>query len=141
MTQDHVWWLVHPNTKQVIAAYEDPRTGSVRELPLPRCIEVWGPEPAEADAEESDSETSPRNNNGGGGERNGIKEVRVLGSLVIIPRVSRKYINFVQSRRSIYREIQNMSKIGDHINVLQLDEVLELVQDTKSTIFLILMRM
>ena len=36
------------------------------------------------------------------------------------------------------REIQNMSKLKDHINVLKLDEVLELVQDTKSTIFLIL---
>jgi hypothetical protein len=100
MRADHVWWLVHPNTKQVIAAYEDPRFGGVRELPLPRCVEIWGWNPAEADIDDSDSEGSPRNN-----DKNisGTNQVRVLGSLVSIPRVSRKFINFLRSRRSIYR--------------------------------------
>lgn len=128
---------MHPNTKQVIAAYEDPRYGGIRELPLPRCVEIWGWNPAEADLDDSESEGSPRNNKNSTAHT-AVKEVRVLGSLIFIPRVSRKFINFVRSRRSIYREIQNMSKLKDHINVLKLDEVLELVQDTKSTIFLIL---
>ena len=137
-SRSHVWWLVHPNTKQVIAAFEDPRYGGVRELPLPRCVEIWGWSPPEADLDldDSESEGSPRNNKNS--TSTSVKEVRVLGSLIFIPRVSRKYINFVRSRRSIYREIQNMSKLKHHINVLKLDEVLELVQDTKSTIFLIL---
>lgn len=33
---EHVWWLVSPNTKQVLAAYMDPRYGSLVELPLPK---------------------------------------------------------------------------------------------------------
>lgn len=33
---EHVWWLVSPNTKQVLAAYIDPRYGSLVELPLPK---------------------------------------------------------------------------------------------------------
>ncbi|CAM9966075.1 unnamed protein product, partial [Hapterophycus canaliculatus] len=39
---EHVWWLVSPNTKQVLAAYIHPRYGSLVELPLPKCIEIWG---------------------------------------------------------------------------------------------------
>lgn len=38
----NVWWLVHPSSKQVIAAFEDPRFGTLRELPLPQCMELWG---------------------------------------------------------------------------------------------------
>lgn len=42
---EHVWWLVSPNTKQVLAAYIDPRFGNLVELPLPKCIEIWGYNP------------------------------------------------------------------------------------------------
>ena len=54
------------------------------------------------------------------------------------PRVPPKFVRFVRTRRSVFREIVNMFKLAPHTNVLQLDEVLELVQDTKSTTFLVL---
>jgi serine/threonine protein kinase len=42
------------------------------------------------------------------------------------------------ARSSICREISNMYQLGDHPNVVKLYEVLELVQDSKSTLFLVL---
>lgn len=45
---------------------------------------------------------------------------------------------FVKYRRTLFKEIRNMSKLSDHKNVLQLIEVLEHVQDSKTTIFLVL---
>jgi hypothetical protein len=66
MEERHVWWLVHPNSRNLrtlqrspirveidrgspekglrislIAAYQS-RTGELKELPLTRCIEIWG---------------------------------------------------------------------------------------------------
>ena len=40
IAQQNVWWLVHPSTKQLVAACEDARTGSIRELSLVRCVPV-----------------------------------------------------------------------------------------------------
>ena len=37
MNSDNVWWLLHPTTKQIFAAYEDPHRLQLRELPLPKC--------------------------------------------------------------------------------------------------------
>ena len=45
MGLENVWWVVHPNSRAVIAAHQEPRTGQLRELPLPRCIEIWGWDP------------------------------------------------------------------------------------------------
>ncbi len=76
MQEKHVWWLVHPNSRNLrtlqkdasklrqsksssgydvdrgspdkglrlslLAAYVDPKTNKLRELPLTRCIEIWG---------------------------------------------------------------------------------------------------
>lgn len=84
MTEDHVWWLVNPNSRNLrtlqrynekdrknnsnpngpsadngavqvdrgtaekglrlslIAAFSDPRNGHLRELPLTKCLEIWG---------------------------------------------------------------------------------------------------
>jgi len=47
-------------------------------------------------------------------------------------------MKFVKNRQCIFKEICNMSKLNGHQNVLQLIEVLEYVQDSKSTIFLAL---
>lgn len=129
-----MWWLVHPNSKQVIAAYEDPKYGTLREVPLPKCIEIWG-----------------WDGMGGGNydDSSAIdelleklsclsQEVMVDGISVTIPRVPPKYVKWLRSRRSIYREISNMKKLGDHPNVIKLHEVLELIQDSKSTLFLVL---
>jgi hypothetical protein len=73
MTEDHVWWLVNPSSRNLrtlqkypdaastprgvevdrgsadrglrislIAAFQDPKTNTLKELPLNRCIEIWG---------------------------------------------------------------------------------------------------
>ncbi|OQR99730.1 serine/threonine protein kinase [Achlya hypogyna] len=130
MRNEHVWWLVHQSSKQAIAAYEDPRSGSFRELTLPRCIEVWGIDFAfvatdkEVDIFANDFETQC--------------EVTVKGVSYQIPTIPKKFVKFARSRSSIYREISNMSSLGTHTNVLRLDEALELHQDSKCTIFLVL---
>ena len=41
-TPNHVWWIVHPNTKQPVACYADSRFGGLRELSLTKCVAVWG---------------------------------------------------------------------------------------------------
>jgi hypothetical protein len=83
MTEDHVWWLVNPSSRNLrtlqkypdaastprgvevdrgqadrglrislIAALKDPKTNQLKELPLNRCIEIWGHIPFEtSDAE------------------------------------------------------------------------------------------
>lgn len=37
------------HSKQVVAAFEDSRSGSLKELPLPKCVDVWGFSPPELD--------------------------------------------------------------------------------------------
>ncbi|KAG7384680.1 hypothetical protein PHYPSEUDO_002373 [Phytophthora pseudosyringae] len=67
----------------------------------------------------------------------------------VIPSMPPKYRAFLQARKSIFREIAHMHKLtgnsvsgarigSGHENVLQLYDVLELVQPSKSTIFLVL---
>jgi serine/threonine protein kinase len=134
LREDNVWWLVHPNSKQVIAAYEDPKYGTLREVPLPKCIEIWGWDGMGSgnydDATASDEVLE---------KLGGLsQEVTVDGVQVTIPRVPPKYVKWLRSRRSIYREISNMKKLGNHPNVIKLHEVLELIQDSKSTLFLVL---
>jgi hypothetical protein len=58
MSLEHVWWLVNLSSKQLIAAYEDTRFGTLREMTLPRCVEVWGWNPPEA-AENVNGSGSP----------------------------------------------------------------------------------
>ncbi|CCI42330.1 unnamed protein product [Albugo candida] len=66
-----------------------------------------------------------------------------------IPAMPAKYKAFLLNRKSIYREIAHMHKLtgnsvsgqithGGHENVLKLFDVLELIQPSKSTIFLVL---
>ncbi|KAF1320010.1 Camk/camkl protein kinase, partial [Globisporangium splendens] len=117
----NVWWLIHPTTKQAIAAFEDPRTGMVRELTLPQCIEIWGTEHA---ATENAMDT--------------FQEVEVKNQIMKIPTIPKKFLKFAFTRRSIHREISNMSGLDFHENVLRLDAALELVQDSKCTTFLVL---
>jgi hypothetical protein len=40
MTLESVWWVLHPVSRQFIAAFEDPQRGQLKELTLPRCVEV-----------------------------------------------------------------------------------------------------
>lgn len=57
---------------------------------------------------------------------------------VAIPAVPAKYSKFIESRQVMLREIASMSKLGVHPNVLRLEETLEFVQDSKTTLFLVL---
>ncbi|CAN0098931.1 unnamed protein product [Hapterophycus canaliculatus] len=75
---------------------------------------------------------------GGGGGRRGAFEVKVDGMGVSIPWLPPKYVQWLSQRRKVKREINNMGRVGGHRNVLELLSVLELLQDSKSTLFLIL---
>lgn len=76
MEEKHVWWLVNPNSRNLrtlqksptdkiergsaerglrlslVAAYVDPETKDLKELPLTRCIEIWGHVPFSASDQE-----------------------------------------------------------------------------------------
>lgn len=76
------------------------------------------------------------------------EEVVVGDVMYTIPKLPAKYKAFLQSRKTIYREIAHMHKLtgnsvsgqvgGGHENVLKLYDVLEYIQPSKSTIFLVL---
>lgn len=153
----NVWWLIHPTSKQAIAAFEDPFTGAIRELSLPQCMDVWGdlaggddatvkapPSRASTLNEEALRSISiPRSNtNAASNDPNEdsaqFRTVQVKGQTIKLPRVPRKFQAFAKTRRLIHREISNMSGLAFHSNVLQLHAALELVQDTKCTTFLVL---
>mmetsp|Transcript_11993 Transcript_11993/g.30415 ORF Transcript_11993/g.30415 Transcript_11993/m.30415 type:complete len:930 (-) Transcript_11993:1481-4270(-) len=177
----------------LIAAYIDPRNGSLRELTLTRCIEIWGhipfnasdmefddmmtaiervnagypppPFPAFDDVpgrigtDKTDNTTSTRTNSdsdvdGGlppvvfGKARTGLVRAafservtvncKVLNAYIAIPAVPSKYLRWLRQRRAATKEIRNMMLIGRHKNVLHLFEVLEFIEDSKSTMFLVL---
>ena len=61
-----------------------------------------------------------------------------LDAFIAIPAVPSKYLGWLRQRRSATKEIRNMMLIGRHKNVLHLFEVLEFIQESKSTMFLIL---
>ena len=136
MRGENVWWLMHPQTKQLFAAYEDPHRLQLRELPLPRCVEIWGLNPLGIDdydhKQPRDDAYIDKINLSQG------TSLTVEGNHLAIPQVSPKYLNFLRSRQSVCREMNNMLQIGEHPNIIDLLEVLELVQDTKTTLFLVL---
>lgn len=98
----------------------DPRSGTLRELSLKQCVDIWGWNQKGVD----EASLSP-------------EEDAATISKIVIPPIPPKFKAFLSRRVNIYREIANMSKLGKHSNILQLLEVLEFVQDTKSTIFLV----
>lgn len=76
------------------------------------------------------------------------EEIQIGDVVYTIPKLPAKYKAFLQSRKTIYREIAHMHKLtgnsvsgqvgGGHENVLKLYDVLEFIQPSKSTIFLVL---
>ncbi len=150
----------------LIAAYIEPKSNSLKELPLVRCIEIWGHAPFGSTEEEFEKmmDAIERVNNGQsldpyvdegedvppveGIEKSGLyraanakKSVEFcpdLNAHVTVPACPPKFIRWLRQRRSVTKEIRNMMRIGRHKNVVHLFEVLELVQDSKSTMFLIL---
>lgn len=126
---DNVWWLIHPTSKELFAAFEDPHRAQLRELPLPKCVEIWGFNPLRMN-QLSKQELEKFNVSS--------TIINIGGTSVRIPLVSPKYIKFLRSRQVVCREMSNMIRIGEHPNIIDLYEVLELIQDTKTTLFLVL---
>lgn len=150
----------------LIAAYMDPSTNALSELPLTRCVEIWGHAHFGSSEEEfegmmdkieringgvdaEDDENGavpstgdvPRNASGlhrAASAKKSVEFCHELNAFVTIPAVPPKYIRWLRQRRAITKEFRHMMKIGRHKNVVYLFEVLELVQDSKSTMFLIL---
>ncbi|GKY96630.1 hypothetical protein MPSEU_000622600 [Mayamaea pseudoterrestris] len=228
MEESHVWWLVHPNSRNLrtlqkytangtkastptatrrvevdrgspdkglrislIAAYKDAKTGELKELPLTRCIEIWGhvpfgasdeefrdimqaidhinqglPPPPLGFGEDGRVGTGRTMNTTVSGSDSLYDEQKSMASLpmtakrtgifraasterktvycdelnayIALPAVPSKYLKWLRQRRAATKEIRNMMRIGRHRNVVHLFEVLEYIQDTKSTMFLIL---
>lgn len=125
MSLKHVWWVKYRG--EIVAGYKDDR-GTLRCLPLRRCIEVWGwnlksSSDCDCDEEEDSSSFNAHVSDG-------------ISSVSSFPVSRRKhnlrdppdrFVQFLQSREYIYKEIRNMSKLNDHPNVLRLMEVLEYV--------------
>jgi serine/threonine protein kinase len=132
MTIENVWWLVHPTSEQVFAAYEDASRGQLRELTLPRCIEVWGWNPLGSGTDQLNPEVIEKRN------MSGQSIVISNNCIVQIPLVAPKYLKWLQSRATVCREMNNMIHIGEHSNIVDLLEVLELIQDSKAVLFLVL---
>jgi serine/threonine protein kinase len=61
-----------------------------------------------------------------------------LNAFIAVPAVPPKYLRWLRQRRAATKEIRNMMLIGRHHNVVHLYEVLEYIQEAKSTMFLIL---
>eukprot|EP00602_Paraphysomonas_sp_CaronLab_P000467 CAMPEP_0185017782 /NCGR_PEP_ID=MMETSP1103-20130426/674_1 /TAXON_ID=36769 /ORGANISM="Paraphysomonas bandaiensis, Strain Caron Lab Isolate" /LENGTH=630 /DNA_ID=CAMNT_0027547349 /DNA_START=21 /DNA_END=1910 /DNA_ORIENTATION=- len=129
MLQDNIWWLYHSNSRQILAAYEDPQRGQLRELPLPKCVEVWGWSPF-GDNEFSVEEEEKHNHS--------TSHYSLDGCMRQLPIVAPKFLKWLRSRQNICREMGSMMQIGEHQNIIKLYEVLELVQDSKTTLFLVL---
>jgi hypothetical protein len=168
----------------LVATYVDPKTKTLCELPLPRCVEIWGHPPFAATDEEFEAmmEVMLRLNAGAGGSSGGLKRspssashsrgsprgvdarsysqqssingdgsdpltsrrsgstvfCPILSAYIAVPAVPPKYLRWLKQRRLATKEVRNMMRIGRHSNVVHLYEVLEMVQDSKSTMFLIL---
>jgi serine/threonine protein kinase len=97
-------------------------------------MHVWGADPPQADEDSDDTDL------------NVAGSATVRHRTVNIPVVPSKFILFLQKRRRMYREIAVMQTLtsgraGDgagHPNVLALWDVLEHVQDSRTTLFLVM---
>ena len=125
LSVDHVWWLINGSTKQYHCAYYSEKANTLKEISLTQCILLWGSDPSSVGEDESSDATT---------------EVfqSIAGPKVVVPAVPPKYAEFVRTRRRIFREIKNMRKISRHPNVIRLENVLELIQESKCTIFLVM---
>ena len=119
--KENVWWLVMAQTRSVYACYEDSARGQLRELPLPRCVEIWG----------LNIQLTEQNNDSG-------RRFTIGGYTITLPIVPPKYLKWLHTRQSVCREMSSMHMIGEHPNIIKLLQVLEHLQDSKSTLFLVL---
>jgi serine/threonine protein kinase len=118
---ENIWWMFNRSTKQHIASYYSERQSTLLELSLSQCISIWGTNPPELDKYDSSDDRAVK---------------PVLENTP--PRLPQKYVDFVMRRARIFREIYNMRKISNHVNVIRLENVLELLQESKCTLFLVM---
>jgi serine/threonine protein kinase len=124
LTKEHVWWVLNGATKQYLAAYFSERQRALNELSLLQCIEIWGTNPPSLTIDGVTADT--------------LSPGRTSSSSSALPLIPPKYVEFLRKRSRIFREINNMRKISPHVNVIRLVHVLELAQDSKCTIFLVM---
>jgi serine/threonine protein kinase len=122
LTKEHVWWVLNGATKQYLAAYYSEKQRALNELSLLQCIEIWGTNPSSLGVDGMATEA--------------LSPGRAPSSA--LPLIPPKYVEFLRKRSRIFREINNMRKISPHVNVIRLVHVLELAQDSKCTIFLVM---
>jgi len=112
--REDIRWFTHPQTRDVIATSSDGK-----ELTLLKCAEIWGMSSPSDELTDTQVVELLRQ-----GRRKGL--------------LPPKYVRFLRQRALIFREISSMRKVSGHRNVLRLDDVLELIQESKLTFFLIL---
>jgi len=141
MREEHVWWLYHPSTQLVIPASLDPAVGQLQELPLTRCVEVWGwDHPAVGPAEKARApalcgvSTDPAES----GDANVASWTSVKGRRVAVPRVPVRFARLVRARRTIFREIAALATLGRHPHVVHLHAVLERLEPGRTSLYLLL---
>ena len=127
LLKENVWWLVNSATKQYLAAYHCERQGVLKEISLVQCSQIWGLE--HPSLGENDGSEAPEP----------IETVaKADGTKLYVPAFPPKFIDYVRRRARIFREIQNMRKICNHVNVIKFECVLELTQESKNTLFLVM---
>lgn len=101
----------------LLACIRDSQSGNLNELSLKDCNEIWG---------------NCFNEN----ETN--KTITMNGIEIEIPSISSSYYKFINRINKSRIEIENMKKVSGHKNILELYDVLQLSQDNKEIMFLIL---
>jgi serine/threonine protein kinase len=117
VAKENIWWLFNPSTKQHLAAFYSEKQRALTELSLLQCINIWGLHPVGIDF---------------------VSDANLPLKGLTAPSLPPKYVEFVRKRLKIFREIKNMRKISPHVHVIRLDRVLELDQESKCTIFLVM---
>ena len=123
----NVWWLINGSTKQFVAAFFSEKQNCLKELSLVQCIQVWG------------SDALHIGDDGTESKEESVEVIQVAGGpRIYVPSLPPKFADFIRRRNRIFREIRNMRKIPSHTNVIRLEGVLELTQESKCTIFLVM---
>jgi serine/threonine protein kinase len=145
MQLKHVWWLFNPRMNVVVPAYTDPRLGQLRELPLDRCIEIWGLDHPVIDAmaQHASAEDAGEDSTDEGGTQpslstNVARLVTIKGRTVALPFIPRRFVQFIRARRTIFREIAALHTLGPHPHIVALHSVLERVEPNQCTLFFIM---
>lgn len=123
MKLEHVWWLLNPSSRQYHACFFSEKQNCLKELTLLQCIDIWGTNSNALSDDEIEME---------------LIKLDTAANFNTIPRIPPKFLEFIKKRNRIFREIKNMRKISNHRNVIKLETVLELIQESKCTIFLVL---